>query len=265
MNISEKFEINEFNRWYNKTNKVEINIENELESLINSLTKSLFHVIKINGKEDTLWSFLKSFIYEVSVSVQSNTDGFIFDVLPEYGDGNIVEFKTNYTKPVKSIINKMWRINNYEKGLDYIHLDNIKDRVKDLVRFSIRTNSLKNSELLAQNFASISQEKKSEYKIYWDSILDAVWVDSEMKTNTGYFAYHIYFKLRVGLIIELQIYSILSESWKKLSHKIYDVVRDEINVKYNFNDIYSRIVSIGHLLYLADCELYNLEKELEDK
>jgi len=264
MNISEKYDVGKYNDWYNKTFQKKINIENEVEILINDIVKVLLSNIKITNDENSIWSFFQTFINDVALKVQLDNDDLTFDILPEVTNYNPTEFRSLFGKPTNSIINKMWRKNNFERGMDYIELSNIKDKMKDLIRFAIRTNSLKNSEILAHKFNSIIQLKDDPtYKEYWDKIIESIWVDTEMKTSTGYFAYHIYFKLKVGVIVEMQIYSILSDSWKKLSHKIYEAVRDEINVKYNFNDVHSRIISIGHLLYLADCELYNLEQELE--
>lgn len=264
MNISEKFDLKKYNEWYNKTFHVNIELVKEVEELRNNLSKELFQAIKNDREETTVWDMLLTLINDISIQVQSENENFSFDVLPETIVNNPSQLRELIIKPTHSIINKMWRMNNFQRGMDYISLDNVNVKMKDLIRFSIRTNSLKSSELLAQYLIEhLKSGHGEDYSIYWNKILESVEVNSEMKTSTGYFAYHIYFRLKIGVTVEMQIYSILSDSWKKLSHKIYEAVRDEINVRYNFNDVHSRIISIGHLLYLADCELYNLEEELK--
>jgi len=97
---------------------------------------------------------------------------------------------------------------------------------------------------------------------FYNDYLTDVTVDHELKMASGYFAYHCYFHFKEGFIVEMQIFSELSNYCRKLSHHIYEKLRDEAKEDFKFNDVESRMIAMGHLLYLADCELHNIEIEL---
>lgn len=262
MEIPQKFSVKGYNDWYNYQFKQNIILHDQVEKLRDELSQKLLKPFMRDGSETNQWYQLRTLVEDVSRELSNNE--IKYEIIPEELGSTPQLFSSNYVKPTPSIINKMWRITKKEDTLNTIDLSNIKARMKDLVRFSIKTDSLKNSDLLAKEFHKIIDQKTDKkFKYYWDNILNNVWLDSEMKTQTGYFAYHFYFDLKIGIIVEMQIYSVLSDSWRTLSHKIYESVRDEIEIKYKFNDVHSRVISIGHLLYLADCELYNLELELK--
>jgi ppGpp synthetase/RelA/SpoT-type nucleotidyltranferase len=83
----------------------------------------------------------------------------------------------------------------------------------------------------------------------------------EMKMESGYFAYHGLVRFKSGLVVEVQIYSELMRQWRRLSHSLYERARVEGIQKYEFNSKESRLISLGHLLHLAECQLEQLGQE----
>ena len=80
-----------------------------------------------------------------------------------------------------------------------------------------------------------------------------------MKMASGYFAYHGIIEFNSGITIEVQIYSSLMSSWSKLSHKLYEKARIRTkNKELDFGTTETRLISLGHLLHLAECELLDL-------
>jgi ppGpp synthetase/RelA/SpoT-type nucleotidyltranferase len=89
--------------------------------------------------------------------------------------------------------------------------------------------------------------------------------EPEMKMASGYFAYHGLVCFKSGFIVEVQIYSALMSEWRKLSHLLYERVRLEPIAQYEFGSPESRLVSLGHALHLAECEIMRLHQEIEKK
>ena len=79
--------------------------------------------------------------------------------------------------------------------------------------------------------------------------------------ESGYFAYHGLVHFRNGLVVEVQIHSDLMKQWRKLSHALYELARAELIRTYEFNSKESRLISLGHLLHLAECQLQQLRQE----
>jgi ppGpp synthetase/RelA/SpoT-type nucleotidyltranferase len=85
----------------------------------------------------------------------------------------------------------------------------------------------------------------------------------EAKMANGYFAYHVDVLYKDGLRIEIQIFSKMSEIWRHLSHKLYEKVRLGEDVKWGHGTAASRLVSLGHLLHLAECEVEFLKSSMQ--
>lgn len=209
------------------------------------------------------FSELLQFINEtlrISEIRRSNID---FAILPEKPK-NKNEFKRRYLKQNNSIINKFWRKNKENPN---IKIDNFSVKIRDLIRFSIKVDSLMSAETIAKVLSDkeLLIKHSKDCREYFEYEIDKVEIDNEMKMSSGYFAYHCYFHFKQNFIVEIQIFSELSNFWRKMSHKIYDKVRLQDSQTYKFNDVNSRMISIGHLLYLAECELASIEKEMEDK
>jgi hypothetical protein len=61
------------------------------------------------------------------------------------------------------------------------------------------------------------------------------------------------------------MYSALMSEWRKLSHLLYERVRLEPIPQHEFGSKESRLISLGHALHLAECEIQRLRQELEKK
>jgi len=253
MDYPNKFDKKQYINWHEKDLE-KINITNNIEKTQDEITKFFLN----NDKK--LLSGLFQFIYEVIRISKIRRKNIKFEIVPKQPK-NETEFKRKYLKTIDSIINKLWRKNQIEPTMK---TSNLKENIKDLVRFSIKVDSLKSAETIANILAdkSILIENSTDCKNLFETTLEKIEVDNEMKMSSGYFAYHCYFHFQDSCIVEIQLFSELSNYWRKMSHNIYEQVRINNGSDMKFNDINSRVISIGHMLYLAECELYNIEKEL---
>jgi len=163
-------------------------------------------------------------------------------------------------KSKESILNKLWRKN---KNNQNVNLTNIKRKITDLVRTEVIAPTLDSAKFLAEHLESIGSNiynkklaKKCANKIR------KICFEPEMKMESGYFAYHVLIYFKNDIVVELQIYSALMKEWRRLSHKIYEESRgiDEINYKYGTKE--SKLISLGHLLHLAECQLEQLQNQI---
>jgi ppGpp synthetase/RelA/SpoT-type nucleotidyltranferase len=163
-------------------------------------------------------------------------------------------------KSTGSLINKLWRQNT--KAPPEVHLGNCRAYITDLVRTDIVATTLDSARFLAERMNAlpgIIYEPKVR-KAFDDSI-GSVHFEPEMKMESGYFAYHGLVHFKSGLIVEVQIYSELMRQWRKLSHTYYERARVEGKQKHEFNSKESRLISLGHLLHVAECQLQQLAQE----
>jgi ppGpp synthetase/RelA/SpoT-type nucleotidyltranferase len=86
-----------------------------------------------------------------------------------------------------------------------------------------------------------------------------------MKMASGYFAYHGLIRFSSGHVVEVQIYSALMSEWRKLSHLLYERVRVEPITQHEFGSKETRLISLGHALHLAECEIQRLSHEIDRK
>lgn len=271
MNFPPNYDESLFDFWYTTKVEKDIKIDNKIDKIRNDLAKYFFESKKHNGYDEpnNLWSlfyeFLDASLEHLKIRKKLNT----IDYVPVNFPNNINEFQKHFVKSTKSIKNKLWRKNkikqdNKERG--NIKISDLTNEMKDLVRFSIKAGSLQIAEEMSKELANIDQIiKHDNIKKFYDNFISKIVVDSELKTPSGYFAYHIYFHFKKGYIVELQVYSELSNYWRNISHVIYEKIRLLPKKQLRFNDLDSRLISIGHLLYLADCELCNIEHEIELK
>lgn len=172
------------------------------------------------------------------------------------------EYK-NLFKTVPSIVNKLWRKN---KECETVNLSNIHQNIYDLIRTEIVSPTLDAASFLAKRLDSKNLNIQSMgLKTQYIKNIESITFEPEMKMDSGYFAYHGLVKFRDGITVELQIYSILLKTWRNLSHKLYDKVRIEGSGQYDFGSTESRLISLGHLLHLAECEILRLEEEMCSK
>ncbi|UGA40183.1 hypothetical protein JOS77_13090 [Chromobacterium haemolyticum] len=160
-------------------------------------------------------------------------------------------------KSSDSILEKLWR-KNLKRSANYASLRNLRLEITDLVRTSVVAPTLGHARLFAErleNWRDIVDPPDIEK--YFAEI-DRVEVDMESKLASGYFAFHSNVRFKSGLCIEVQIYSQLSEAWRSISHKLYETTRLKESLATGAGSAEARLVSLGHLLHLAECELDRL-------
>jgi ppGpp synthetase/RelA/SpoT-type nucleotidyltranferase len=163
-------------------------------------------------------------------------------------------------KSSDSILEKLWR-KNLRRSSDYASLSNLQIEITDLVRTSVVAPTLGHAKLFAERLESwFDIVDASDIEVYLGDI-DRVEVDMEAKLASGYFAYHSIVRVKSGLCIEVQIYSQLSEAWRSISHKLYETTRLKESLATRAGSAEARLVSLGHLLHLAECELDRLAIE----
>lgn len=259
MKFPNEYNKNEYIAWHEDKYPNDKNLEKKIVDFRENL--------KLKAKEDL--KFISNVIQSVN-SIASN----------EYKiqNGNILEVEFPLTKilieskisspeynllfkSTDSIINKLWRKNKLGTEVEIL---NIQEHITDLVRTEIVTQTLESCSFLAKRlqeehiyFPDEKQEKEFKEKI------KKIHFEPEMKMASGYFAYHGEILCMSGLTIEIQIYSNLMKSWRKLSHKLYEKARIRANTKLlDYGTPETRLISLGHLLHLAECELSRLSKDL---
>lgn len=218
-----------------KENRVRLKNLSELLSTLNTL---LIRAKQTDGQDI---SILKC---EILLEEQLNSD--------KYDD---------VFKSVESIVDKLWRKN--KEAQDHITTGNIQSRIKDLVRSSV----IVSSHSYASDFSKALKDWKRKFEINEISLekyadIQEIVVEQEAKMASGYFAYHADVVYTDGVHVEIQIYSQLNEVWRKLSHKLYEKTRLNEGVEHGHGTSASRLVSLGHLLHLAECEAERLQSDL---
>ena len=140
----------------------------------------------------------------------------------------------------------------------------MKTEIGDLVRTSIVTSTFAYAESFSSAMVywkDIAEQAKINPLDYQD--IKTISTKEEAKMANGYFAHHIDVLYADGLRVEIQIYSKMSEIWRHLSHKLYEKSRIGENVKWGHGTAASRLVSLGHLLHLAECEVEYLKTSME--
>lgn len=168
----------------------------------------------------------------------------------------------NLFKSVPSIVNKMWRKAD-DKG-PTVRIANLVESITDLIRTDVRTETLEGAQFFAHRMNDLpallyEEQVRDEYgKRVEESLFEP-----EMKMASGYFAYHGLVRFRSGYAVEVQVYSALTSEWRKLSHLLYERVRLEPIARHEFASPESRLISLGHALHLAECEIMRLRQEIE--
>ncbi len=94
--------------------------------------------------------------------------------------------------------------------------------------------------------------------------IEGITVDEETKPASGYFAYHASVTLQ-NCVVEVQVYSALSEAWRHLSHKLYERARLGADLTRSSDSPASRLISLGHLLNLAEHEFERIAEDLKQE
>ncbi len=255
----------EFNKesyvnWHNEVAEPSKNLITELESFVSELKTDHINRLKLLANLlDRVHAFqlvsMKTNREDVS---DADTEILLADSLQS---GNV----DCLFKSVDSIIDKLWRKNKDRKPENYITTENIKEEIGDLIRSSVVTSSF----TYAHKFAGSMKVWKDLVEVLsldTESYADITSIETqeEAKMSNGYFAYHLDVKYNDGLRVEIQVYSKLSEIWRHLSHKLYEKVRIGGEVTWGHGSVASRLVSLGHLLHLAECEVQHLKSNIDN-
>lgn len=167
--------------------------------------------------------------------------------------------KANVIKSEYSIINKLWRKNPKQD----ISLSVLTTEINDLIRFSVKAPSFYHCDFVCSRLEEwkdfLRDEEKEEFKI-----IDSIDIDKEAKLASGYYAYHTVFKFTDDISIEVQFYSEITESWRKLSHEFYEAIRSNEDDD-RFENEWQKLVALGHLLKLVESDFIAVLKSIQDK
>lgn len=222
------------------------NLKNDCIEELELLGDLLYYVIPICKKEYKIHN-MAEFDFTIPLKdALKQKDGVYYDLL---------------FKSTDSIINKLWRKNKISPE---INLSNLSNPITDLIRTEVVCSTLSACKFVAQrlilNNINLPEDYPLKNKLF--SLVDSIEFEPEMKMASGYFAYHGLLKFKSGVTIELQIYSSLTNTWRKLSHKLYEKARLNLLGQIDFATSEARLISLGHLLHLAECEVQRLEKEI---
>ncbi|EJD6501505.1 TPA: hypothetical protein ACGRPM_004088 [Proteus mirabilis] len=170
----------------------------------------------------------------------------------------------NLFKSTDSIIEKCWRKNS-KRDNGFVTIATLTTEITDLIRTSVICSTLQHAKLFTERL-------KSWHKIISDkdikerfSDIKNIQVDQEAKLASGYFAYHTLIEFTDGVVIEVQFYSVLSSAWRDMSHRLYELTRVSSSPTLGLGSPEARLISLGHMLYLAEFELYSLSEELKGR
>lgn len=256
MNCPTPYNFDQYVAWHNQIVEPDMNIIDELTILMNSLKQNRDRFEKLAQLLDHLNTILLRAKRTADVDVSSYKCEILLDTQLSTGKYDDI------FKSTTSIIDKLWRKNR--NTTNYVKTTNIKENIKDLARSSVILSTHK----FANDFSKALPNWRE--KLEWNHVaLDdfsniiEIKVEQEAKMASGYFAYHADVIYDDGFHVEIQIYSQLNEVWRGLSHKLYEKTRLQQDVEYGHGSSASRLVSLGHLLHLAECEAERLQKELE--
>ena len=256
MNCPIPYNFDQYVAWHNQIVEPDMNIIDELTILMNSLKQNRDRFEKLAQLLDHLNTVLLRAKRTADVDVSSYKCEILLDTQLSTGKYDDI------FKSTTSIIDKLWRKNR--NTTNYVKTTNIKENIKDLARSSVILSTHK----FANDFSKALPNWRE--KLGWNHVaLDdfsniiEIKVEQEAKMASGYFAYHADVIYDDGFHVEIQIYSQLNEVWRGLSHKLYEKTRLQQDVEYGHGTSASRLVSLGHLLHLAECEAERLQKELE--
>ncbi len=166
-------------------------------------------------------------------------------------------------KSVDSIIQKIWR-KNRAAAKPYVTSQNISDHISDLVRTSVVCPTLFHANEFAkrlknwENYTLANEDEKNRFLRIKD-----IRVDEEAKAASGYFAYHSLVEFDDGNKVEVQLYSSISQAWRSVSHRLYERSRIAGIPYLAPGTSEARLISLGHLLHLAENELDRLMQEIK--
>ncbi len=169
------------------------------------------------------------------------------------------------TKQPISIIDKIIRSQNAGAEVEVYTLEDFSSKMKDLARFRIVCNfihdvdevaeALSNSEILQKMFHI---QKKSTMDLHPGS----------RKSGERSVKFIMEYKKHLGLFLEIQVMTQLSEAWDKKDHFLVYEIRRRFPKKEeeNFSDFLdAKMHAMAELLYVADNYFEALRTTREDK
>lgn len=245
--------------WHNEVVEPDKNLTVELENLVTVLKEE--YTERLNSLAELLDRVHAFQLVSMKTNQEDVSDADTEILLAgTLRSGNL----ESLVKSVDSIIDKLWRKNKNRESNNYITTENIKSEIGDLIRSSIVTSSFTYAHKFA-NSMKVWRELIEMLSLNADNYANIISIETqeEAKMSNGYFAYHLDVKYNDGLRVEIQVYSKLSEIWRHLSHKLYEKVRIGDEVTWGYGSVASRLVSLGHLLHLAECEVQHLKSNID--
>lgn len=165
-------------------------------------------------------------------------------------------------KSTDSIIEKCWRKNALRKE-NFVGSVNMRAEITDLIRTSVICPTLAHAKMFTERLEAWRDYIPEDEIRNHFSTVRAVQVDKEAKPSSGYFAYHSLITISDDVPIEVQFYSVLSGAWRAMSHKLYEKTRVGESPVLHPGAPASRLISLGHLLHLAEYEVERLVEDLQ--
>jgi len=257
------FSVDEYARWHNAVVKGDSPVLDRLNALRDEL------MVKARPDLDFLYQLLTYMFtyarneYRRARGQEATYQTPLSEALPTGPSGAPSPRYGALFKSVPAIVNKMWRKADDKPT---VTLANILQSITDLVRTDVYTETLDGAQFLAYRLNDLpgllyNDDLKNQFP---DRIV-SISFEPEMKMASGYFAYHGLIHFNSGCVVEIQIYSALMSEWRKLSHQLYERVRLQPIPKHEFASPESRLISLGHALHLAECEIMRLRQEIEKK
>jgi len=166
-------------------------------------------------------------------------------------------------KSTDSIIEKIWR-KNRAAAKPYVTSENISEHISDLVRTSVVCPTLFHAKEFAKrlkNWEAFTSENDDNRNRFPN--IKNIRVDEEVKAASGYFAYHGLVDFDDDNKVEVQLYSSISQAWRSVSHRLYERSRITGTPYLTPGSSEARLISLGHLLHLAENELDRLMQEIQ--
>ena len=241
MNFPQKYHSADYVKWHHFKEPNDVDLPLKIDNLQDELEKSSAENLKL--LQEVFEYFFEYAKTEYKTSKNEETT---------YQAADKIDYKKT-----SSIINKLWR--NFKNKSKFIPLANIKSEITDLIRTEIVGDTLTSCRFLAERL-KIKNIHNKNLKTKCEKVIKDISFEPEMKMASGYFAYHILVHFADGITIEVQIYSAIIKKWRDLSHTLYEIVRDS-PIDHDFGSKESRLISLGHLFHLAECEIERLQED----
>ena len=256
-NFPTNFNKEEYVLWHQSELEKGSNLIEAIELYINQQKENVDRLKNLNALLDNL----NTCLIRAKKTQGEDTSALDCEILLEQ------QLESNYDsifKSTDSIIDKLWRKNKDCTEGNFITTDNLSSKIKDLIRSSV----IVSTQSYAKDLSAALSDWKNKFEINdiptdeYEDISEII-VEQEAKMASGYFAYHVDVVYKDGIHIELQIYSQLNNVWRNLSHKLYEKTRLNHDVTHGHGTVASRLVSLGHLLHLAECEAERLRSDMQ--